>query len=200
MDDDPPFVADLPLARAALHWAETLHSGQRRAVDEAPFVLHPAEVAALLSVRGYDDEVVAAGLLHDAVEDTDTSIADVRERFGPRVARIVAAVSEDPAIEGYGERKAALRAQVAGADSDAHAVFAADKLVKTRELRAQAARTGAPLDEPDLLRRREHYEASLRMLEQVAPQSSLVQQLAFELWALRSLPPAISSLPQAARG
>ena len=200
MDDDPPFVAERPLAREALHWADSLHSGQRRAVDAAPFVLHPAEVAMLLSVRGYDDEVVAAAFLHDTVENTAVSVDDVRARFGERVAQIVAAVSEDPAIDDYRERKAALRAQVAAADADAHAVFAADKLVKTRELRAQAARTAAALEEPELVRRREHYEESLTMLEEVAPDSSLVQQLAFELWALRSLPPAIPSLPQAVRG
>ena len=190
MDDDPPFVADRPLAREALHWADTLHSGQRRAVDQAPFVLHPVEVAALLSVRGYDDEVVAAGLLHDAIEDTEASVDDVRERFGERVARIVAAVTEDPSIADVRERKAGLRAQVLAGDADVHAVYAADKLVKTRELRAQAARSEALLDEPDLERRREHYEESLRVLEEVAPDLDLVRQLAFELWALRSLPPA----------
>jgi HD domain len=142
---------------------------------------------------------VAAGFLHDAVETTDASVADVRERFGERVARIVAAVTEDPAIGGHQARKAALREQVAAADADAHALYAADKLVKTRELRAQAARAAGALDEPDLVRRREHYEASLRMLERVAPESSLVQQLGFELWALRSLPPASQGAAVGAR-
>ncbi len=192
MDVEPPFVATRPIARAALSWAETLHRGQRRDVDRAPFLLHPAEVASLLSVRGYDDEVVAAGLLHDAVEDSDATVRDVRERFGDRVADIVAAVTEDPAIDGYHERKGALRDQVAAAGADARAVFAADKLVKTRELRAQAARSEALLDEPGLVRRREHYEDCLRMLERFAPDLPLVRQLAFELWALRALPPARS--------
>src|SRR5687767_14225026 len=115
MDAEPPFVATRPLARAALSWAESLHRGQRRDVDRAPFVLHPAEVASLLSVRGYDDEVVAAGLMHDAVEDSAATVGDVRERFGDRVADIVAAFTEDPAIDGYHERKGALRDQVAAA-------------------------------------------------------------------------------------
>lgn len=190
MDVEPPFVADRPLVRAALRWAESRHHGQRRAVDQAPFILHPAEVAAALSLRGHDDEVVAAGLLHDTIENTDASVADVRREFGDRVARIVAAVSEDPCIAAYDDRKAALRDQVEAADHGAHAVFAADKVVKTRELRAQAARSEAVLDEPDLRRRLEHYEASLEMLESVAPDMPIVHQLAFELWALRTLPPA----------
>jgi hypothetical protein len=187
---EPPFIAELPVARAALEWAESLHHGQLRAVDLAPFILHPTEVAAALSLRGYDDEVVAAGLLHDAIEGSEADITEVRRRFGDRVARIVAAVSEDPDIADRDARKAALRAQVAAADGDAHAVFAADKVVKTRELRAQAALVEGTLDEPDLHRRLEHYEASLAMLATVAPGVPIVQQLAFELWALRALPPS----------
>jgi (p)ppGpp synthase/HD superfamily hydrolase len=187
---EPPFVASRPLTGAALKWAAALHRDQRRAVDRAPFILHPLEVAALLSGRGYDDEVTAAGLLHDVIEDTHAGIDELRGRFGDRVAEIVAAVSEDPAIEDYAERKAALRAQVGVAGPDAHAVFAADKVVKARELRAQAARAEASLDEPDLHRRLEHYELCLETLETVARDRPLVNQLAFELWALRRLPPA----------
>jgi (p)ppGpp synthase/HD superfamily hydrolase len=177
------------VTRAALAWARELHGGQVRAVDHAPFILHPLEVAALLSGRGFDDEVVAAGLLHDVVEDTGARVDDVRLRFGDRVARIVAEMTENPAITDYGERKAALRASVAAAGADVHAVYAADKVVKTRELRAQAARAERLLDEPELRQRLDHYQRSLEMLESVAPELPLVRQLAFELWALRALPP-----------
>lgn len=186
---DPPFVEGRPLTRHALEWARELHAGQVREVDRAEFILHPLEVAALLSGRGFDDEVVAAGLLHDAVEDTDVGIEDVRRRFGDRVAWIVAAVTEDPGLADYRERKAALRRAVEEAGLDAQAVYAADKVVKARELRAQAAHAARVLGEPDLRRRLEHYELSLEMLESVAPDLPLVRQLAFELWALRTLPP-----------
>jgi (p)ppGpp synthase/HD superfamily hydrolase len=186
-DDEPPFVAGRPLVRAALAWAAKRHQGQSRAVDDAPLILHPAEVAALLSSRGCDEEVVAAGLLHDVVEGTEAGIGDVRRRFGDRVASIVAAVTEDDSIEGYEQRKAALRDQVAAAGPEAHVVYAADKLAKIRELRVQAGRDGE--DDAALDRRLEHYEASLRMLETVAGKLPLVHQLAFELWALRKLPP-----------
>jgi HD domain len=143
VDDEPPFAAGRPLVVAAFSWAARRHVGQSRAVDDAPFILHPVEVAALLSSGGYDDEVIAAGLLHDVVENTEAGIDDVRARFGDRVARIVASVTEDDAIEDYEQRKAALREQVAAAGPDAHLVYAADKLAKTRELRAQAA-SGRP--------------------------------------------------------
>jgi (p)ppGpp synthase/HD superfamily hydrolase len=187
---DPPFVGDRPVVREAMHWAEDRHSGDRRDVDSAPFILHPLEVAALLSGRGYDEEVVSAGLLHDVVERSDADVEAVRERFGDRVAGIVAAVTEDDGIADYGSRKAALRDQVMHAGADAQAVYAADKLAKARELRAHAGRAGSSLADPALSRRLEHYEESLEMLQRAGAAAPLVQQLAFELWALRNLPPA----------
>jgi (p)ppGpp synthase/HD superfamily hydrolase len=143
-------------------------------------------VAVLLRNRGFDDEVVAAGLLHDLVEDTPATADDVRRRFGDRVAGLVAALSDDERIAGYEERKAALREQVAAAGPDAQAVFAADKVAKARELRAEAARDPSALGDEQRLR---HYERSLEMLEREAPDLPLVRQLRFELWALRELPP-----------
>jgi (p)ppGpp synthase/HD superfamily hydrolase len=183
--DAPPFIAELPLTCAAYEYAERHHDEQRRESDLAPFVLHPLEVAVLLRNRDYDDEVVAAGLLHDVVEDTDATIDEVRGRFGDRVASLVQALSDDPSIEDYAERKAALRDQVEAAGDDAQAIYAADKVAKARELRAKAAREGASFDEAKL----DHYEKSLAMLEREVPDLPLVRQLRFELWALRTLPP-----------
>lgn len=166
-----------------------MHASQRRSVDSAPFILHPLEVAALLSGRGHDDAVVVAGVLHDIVEKTDATVQDVRARFDDRVAAIVEAVTEDPAIEDFAQRKAALRAQVAAAGPDALAVYAADKIAKSRELRSHAARDPAWADDPALTRRLGHYEASLTMLRESGDVAPFVDQLAFELWALRALPP-----------
>jgi (p)ppGpp synthase/HD superfamily hydrolase len=191
--EDPPFVGDRPLVRAAMQWAEGQHSGDRRDVDNAPFILHPLEVAALLSSRGYDEEVISAGLLHDVIERSDAGVEDVRERFGDRVAGIVAALSEDEDIADYHARKRALRDHVARAGPDAQAVFAADKVTKARELRAQAGRTPSLLADPGLSRRLEHYEASLEILRRTGTATSLVDALAFELWTLRNLPPQSSS-------
>src|SRR3954468_17228102 len=94
----PPFAEGRPLLRSALDWPVQLHASQLRDVDQAPFILHPLEVAALLASRGFEDEVVVAGLLHDAVEKSEAEIEDIRDRFGDRIAEMVAAVSEDPAI------------------------------------------------------------------------------------------------------
>jgi (p)ppGpp synthase/HD superfamily hydrolase len=186
---EPPFADGRPTVRAAVAWASQLHGDQVRSVDRAPFVLHPLEVASLLSGRGFDDDVVVAGVLHDLVENTEASVADVGARFGERVAAIVNAVSEDDSIEDYGERKAALRARACAAGVEARAVYTADKIAKARELRSQAARDPSVLTDPQNVRKLEHYEASLDELRAAAEDHPMVDQLEFELWALRALPP-----------
>ena len=186
----PSFMQDLPQARTALDFARELHRGQRRESDEAPFILHPLEVAALLHNTGHREQVVAAGILHDSVEDSDASLEDINQRFGSEVVQLVAAMTEDPSIEEFARRKAALRSQIAAAGPDASSVYAADKLTKVRELRARLTSC------PDLLeaqaherRRLHHYCQSLAMLEEITPDHPLVRQLRFELEALGSLPP-----------
>jgi (p)ppGpp synthase/HD superfamily hydrolase len=185
----PPFARGLTVTPQAIAYARDRHADQRRQVDAAPFILHPLEVAMLLHGRGYDDEVVAAGALHDVLEKTSAQRGDLEARFGARVAGLVAAVSDPERVEGYEERKAALRRQVAAADPDAQAIYAADKVAKARELRAQAARLHVSLADPGLRQRLSHYERSLETLQQALPDAALVHQLEFELWALRQLPP-----------
>jgi HD domain len=177
-----------------------MHRDQRRAVDGAPFILHPLEVGSLLSGRDFPEPVIVAGLLHDVVEKTDATLAGVRNLFGDDVARMVGAVTEDDGIEDYGERKAQLRRQVAEADGETQAVYLADKIAKARELRAQVARGRPGLDEPALRRRFGHYEASLAMLRDAAAHGAMVDQLAFELWALRALPPQERDAPGSRAG
>ena len=183
----PSFVAALPLTREALDFAVDRHRGQRRDADRAPFILHPLEVAQLLSGRGCPDHVVAAGVLHDVIEDADVGQDELERRFGPEVARLVAAVSE-PAPHGpYAWRKARLRVAVAGADPEAALIYAADKVAKTRELRMHLAQSPTPRDVP--AEKLEHYWASLDLLERRLGGHPLVRQLRFELETLDLLPP-----------
>ena len=179
------FTERSPLTRAALAFAEGRHSGQTRDVYEIPFVTHPVEVACLLHEAGCSDEVVAAGVLHDVLEDTNAERADLESRFGTAVAWLVSAVSDDPSIEDRAERKAALRLQVAEAGESAAAIFAADKVSKARELRVRVSRNG--LEDGDRSRV-DHYEQSLAMLAELIPGHRLVDQLRFELRALSALP------------
>lgn len=179
------FVERSPLTRDALDFADRWHAGQTRDIDSIPFVTHPVEVACLLHECGYPDEVVAAGVLHDVLEDTDVERADLEERFGAEVAELVAAVSDDPAIEDDARRKAALRDQVSRAGEYAAAVFAADKLSKARELRTRLGQ--GSVDRSDRTRI-EHYEASLELLSDVLPGHQLVEALRGELESLHAEP------------
>ena len=182
-----PSLADyLPLTRSALEFAAVRHHGQRRDADSAPFILHPLEVAQLLHGRGYRDEVVAAAVLHDIVEDTAVKPAELQRRFGAEVAQLVEAVTEPSAEGTYCERKTRLRDVIAEAGHDALMIFAADKVAKTRELRIGLARTHEPAPDPDKV---EHYWASLELLEARLHHHPLVQQLRFELETLELMPP-----------
>lgn len=192
----PTFLVGLPVAHRALLFARELHHGQRRQSDEAPFILHPLEVAAVLHTTGHSEAVVAAGILHDTVEDTEADVRTIAQEFGGEIGLLVEAMTEDPEIESYAERKAALRRQIAAFGEEATAIYAADKVCKVRELRAQAGRDPDLLQGPpdDIRRRLEHYIESLAMLEEANPNHALVQLLRFELEALRTLPPrAVSS-------
>jgi (p)ppGpp synthase/HD superfamily hydrolase len=181
------FVERSPLTRDALAFADERHAGQTRGIDDLPFVTHPVEVACLLHEGGYPDEVVAAGVLHDVVEDTDAELSDLEARFGSRVAELVKAVTDDPSIEDDAERKAALRRQVAAAGECAAVIFAADKVSKARELRVRLSRGRHDVSDS---RRLAHYEASLAMLGDLIPRHELLHQFRTEVEALHALPAA----------
>ena len=82
---------DLELVRKAYEFSQTHHSGQHRASGE-PYLVHPLEVALVLAEMKMDGVAVAAGLLHDSVEDTSVTIVDIRKEFGEQVAHIVEGV------------------------------------------------------------------------------------------------------------
>jgi (p)ppGpp synthase/HD superfamily hydrolase len=184
------FLSGLPTTRAALDFAASRHAGQRRDADNAPFILHPLEVAHLLQGRDYPDHVIAAGVLHDILENTDVTREELEEQFGPDVTELVVAVSDPEGDGTYAERKARLREEVAAASTDAAAVFAADKVAKARELRLGLVSHGAgaaAVDRDKL----DHYWACLAVLEARLGPQPLVRQLRFELEALALLPPSV---------
>jgi (p)ppGpp synthase/HD superfamily hydrolase len=83
----PTFVRERPLTLAALAFASRAHDGDARESDGAPFILHPLEVASLLSSCDCRDEVTAAAILHDTLEDTAATGEQIEELFGSAIAR-----------------------------------------------------------------------------------------------------------------
>ena len=80
--------ADLTLLNRAYAFSKEAHDKQKR-VQGAPFIEHPLAVAAILTNMCVDTTTIAAGLLHDTIEDTDTTVEDIRGLFGEEVAFIV---------------------------------------------------------------------------------------------------------------
>jgi (p)ppGpp synthase/HD superfamily hydrolase len=179
------------LVRSALVFAVRCHARQRRRSDGAAFIEHPLEVAGLLHDAGCSDVVVAAGLLHDVVEDSHVTVAELTWRFGAEVAGLVQAVTEDSTVEDYRHRKRMLREQVRITGGDAALVFAADKIAKVRELPEAVRRDRGQLAEASSRERDqaehqqrlrlEHYRRCLRMLQRVATGHPLVKRLAGDL-------------------
>src|SRR5499427_4036718 len=89
---------DLGIIRKAYDYSQKHHSGQTRASGE-PYLVHPLEVACVLAEMKMDPVAVAAGLLHDSVEDTSVTITDIRQEFGEQVAHIVEGVTKISAID-----------------------------------------------------------------------------------------------------
>lgn len=79
----------------ALVFACQKHSGQRRKLSEVPYFVHPMEVAVIVGTMSDDQNLLAAAVLHDTVEDTDTTLDEIKEKFGKRVALLVMTETED---------------------------------------------------------------------------------------------------------
>src|SRR5246127_1663125 len=89
---------DLTIVKKAYDYSLKHHDGQTRASGE-PYLVHPLEVALVLAEMKMDPVAVAAGLLHDSVEDTSVTIVDIRKEFGEQVAHIVEGVPKNSRID-----------------------------------------------------------------------------------------------------
>jgi GTP pyrophosphokinase len=83
---------DIPLLRRAFEFSEAAHQGQKRASGE-PFINHCIHVALILAEQHLDTSTLAAGLIHDVVEDTRYSIEAIRKEFGDEIALLVDGVT-----------------------------------------------------------------------------------------------------------
>jgi guanosine-3',5'-bis(diphosphate) 3'-pyrophosphohydrolase len=126
------------LVLEAASFAADRHRNQRRKDEEAsPYINHPLAIAHILATEGgiADPVILCAALLHDTIEDTETSLEELRERFGDEIAGIVAEVTDDQSLP-KAEQK---RLQVARASSKsrgAKLVKLADKISNLRDILA----------------------------------------------------------------
>jgi len=145
---------ELALLLKALAFAAHKHRDQRRKDAEAsPYINHPIALADVLVNEGgiADPEILSAALLHDTVEDTDTTPGELLDAFGPRIARIVAEVTDDKDLS-KAERKRLQVEHAATISDEAKLVKLADKICNLRDV-AQRPPSGW-----DLARRREYFD------------------------------------------
>ena len=112
----------------AITFATKKHDGQRRKVDQLPYISHPYRVAMLLIQQGYPEHIVIAGLLHDVVEDTETTLDEIKEKFGEKVASLVDFASEPDKTLAWEDRKLHTIQAIKQAPIEAKLVVCADKI------------------------------------------------------------------------
>ena len=127
---------DCALLLKALAFAAHKHRHQRRkGVDQDPYVNHPIEVANVLANEGgiADTVVLCAAALHDTVEDTDTSFAELERHFGKDIASVVAEITDDKSLP-KAERKRLQVERAAHISTRARLVKLADKICNVRDM------------------------------------------------------------------
>ena len=128
---------DTSILDRAIVFAVNAHQGTERRGKGFPYIVHPMEAVEIVATMTTDQELLAAAVLHDTVEDTDVTLDDIRHEFGERVAKLVEEES-DVFIDGvseadsWHERKQAAIDRLAQASRDAKMVALGDKLSNAR--------------------------------------------------------------------
>ncbi len=121
------------LVHKAVEFAAIKHKNQKRKGSDTPYIVHPVEVALFLTECGCDETCITAGVLHDTLEDTETTYEELIAEFGKKVADIVAEESEDKS-KSWQERKQATVDRFRSASKEAQLICLADKLSNLRSM------------------------------------------------------------------
>lgn len=109
------------------------HAGQTRKESDLPYISHPCMVALILARHGFEDAVIAAGLTHDVLEDTEVGEEELRSAIGEEAFAIVTEVTNDDTL-GWTEKKQKYIDTVRTAEMGAKAVATADKIHNAQSL------------------------------------------------------------------
>lgn len=134
----------------AILFATKAHAGSFRKGKTKPYILHPLEAMMIVADLTDDEELLAAAVLHDTVEDTGTTAAEIEREFGSRVASLVASESENkregrPAEETWKTRKQETLDHLKSANRDVKLVCLGDKLSNMREIYRDYTKLGDDL-------------------------------------------------------
>jgi len=173
-------MAGMDTVFEALEFAAHKHRDQRRKDPEAsPYINHPIALAHILWGAGVEDPVViTAALLHDTVEDTETTEEELVDHFGRRVASVVMEVTDDKNLE-KAERKALQIAHAPHLSREAKLVKLADKISNVRDVGSK------PPTDWTLERRREYFDWAKRVVDGLRGVDPLLERLFDEAYAKR---------------
>jgi guanosine-3',5'-bis(diphosphate) 3'-pyrophosphohydrolase len=160
------------ILRAAAFAAERHRDQRRKGKDASPYINHPLALADLLAHDcGENDPVIlAAALLHDTVEDTKTTLAEIEQDFGQNVAAIVGEVTDDKGAE-KAERKRLQIERAAHLSPQAKLVKLADKICNLRDLD-----TSPPVGW-SLERRREYFDWAKQVVDRLRGTHARLEEL-----------------------
>ena len=125
----------------AKSFAEKAHQGQLRKISGASYFTHLENVAFILGNAGFSNEVVAAGYLHDIIEDTNVTKTQLLRLFGHEIVQLVIANTEDKSLE-WEVRKGKMIVKTKTASIQIKALIAADKLDNSHDLLQQYQKHG----------------------------------------------------------
>lgn len=121
------------MIKQAKAFAKKAHANHKRKISKEPYITHPIRVAERLEKAGCSEDVIAAAYLHDVVEDTPYTMADITERFGDRVADLVAGHTEDKS-KSWQERKLHTINLIKDTEKEVKYLIVADRLDNLLEL------------------------------------------------------------------
>ena len=173
--------AEITLLMDALAFSAHKHRNQRRKdVDASPYINHPIALARMLAVEGgiSDHETLAAAILHDTIEDTETTYEELKEKFGRAIAQVVREVSDDPTLS-KADRKQLQIEHAQHLSPRARLVKLADKTCNVRDMGSQAP-AGWPLE-----RRREYFDWAKQVVDQIRGTNLHLESAFDEAYAAR---------------
>jgi len=129
------------LIQAATEIMLLAHKGQVRKTDGSPYANHPQAVADILKENSFSDTVIAAGLCHDVLEDTDYPEEKLKAELGDEVFELVQALSENKSLK-WEERKEKYVEQIKNSPSEAKAISICDKIHNLKSLIASHKQMG----------------------------------------------------------
>ncbi|WP_299094909.1 HD domain-containing protein [uncultured Metabacillus sp.] len=174
----------------AINYAAAAHDGQKRKATNIPYMTHPFAVGMLLQKERCSDDVIAAGILHDTIEDTSVTYEDLEKTFGMRIANLVLAATEPDKSLPWEQRKQHTIEALKHADLEEIKIITADKLHNLRSIHADLTAQGEKIWERFSRGKREqhwYYASIVKAISKYRNDFPLIGELEKEVEAVFEL-------------